>query len=254
MYKTTKPYSEWRSMAFLLAIVYLFLSVKPVAAIGMLKRVCQASVHQIDDTINEHARLFRVRSALVCKWTESLFYDAIVHLFWKNGPTDRVFGYRLTSFRKSYQFKVGEERDCLWISSCWKFVTKSKWWESIPNPSSHIVCNRCFLVEWLCGNRILKAFENSLDPDETPQNVAIMKLHRYIDHDSQMTPIDFEVTSSYMYFFTNMTLIYKQEQTTWESIPNPSSHIVCNRCFLVEWLDECSLAIFLSPAVRMSTL
>ncbi|KAH3870439.1 hypothetical protein DPMN_033626, partial [Dreissena polymorpha] len=24
----------------------------------------------------------------------------------------------------------------------------------------------------LCGNRILKAFENSLDPDETPQNVA----------------------------------------------------------------------------------
>ncbi|KAH3691563.1 hypothetical protein DPMN_190806, partial [Dreissena polymorpha] len=23
-----------------------------------------------------------------------------------------------------------------------------------------------------CGNRILKAFENSLDPDETPQNVA----------------------------------------------------------------------------------
>ncbi|KAH3788253.1 hypothetical protein DPMN_166388 [Dreissena polymorpha] len=24
----------------------------------------------------------------------------------------------------------------------------------------------------------------------------IMKLHRYIDHDSQMTPIDFQVTSS----------------------------------------------------------
>ena len=24
----------------------------------------------------------------------------------------------------------------------------------------------------------------------------IMKLHRYIDHDSQMTPIDFEVTRS----------------------------------------------------------
>jgi len=46
----------------------------------------------------------------------------------------------------------------------------------------------------------------------------IMKLDRYIDHDSQMTPIDFEVTSSYMYFFTNMTLIYKQEQTTVSSI------------------------------------
>ncbi|KAH3702487.1 hypothetical protein DPMN_077510 [Dreissena polymorpha] len=24
----------------------------------------------------------------------------------------------------------------------------------------------------MCGNRILKAFANSLDPDETPQNVA----------------------------------------------------------------------------------
>ncbi|KAH3876724.1 hypothetical protein DPMN_000573, partial [Dreissena polymorpha] len=27
-------------------------------------------------------------------------------------------------------------------------------------------------IDFQCGNRILKAFANSLDPDETPQNVA----------------------------------------------------------------------------------
>ncbi|KAH3787971.1 hypothetical protein DPMN_166098 [Dreissena polymorpha] len=31
---------------------------------------------------------------------------------------------------------------------------------------------RDITVSFICGNRILKAFANSLDPDETPQNVA----------------------------------------------------------------------------------
>ncbi|KAH3782209.1 hypothetical protein DPMN_160121 [Dreissena polymorpha] len=35
-------------------------------------------------------------------------------------------------------------------------------------------------------------------PDDNSRTLGagIMKLHRYIDHDSQMTPIDFEVTRS----------------------------------------------------------
>jgi len=35
-------------------------------------------------------------------------------------------------------------------------------------------------------------------PDDNSRTLwpRIMKLHRYIDHDSQMTPIDFEVTRS----------------------------------------------------------
>jgi hypothetical protein len=35
-----------------------------------------------------------------------------------------------------------------------------------------------------------------LDDNSKTLGPRIMKLHRYIDHDSQMTPIDFEVTRS----------------------------------------------------------
>ncbi|KAH3895437.1 hypothetical protein DPMN_019601 [Dreissena polymorpha] len=37
--------------------------------------------------------------------------------------------------------------------------------------------SRCDATERGCGNRILKVFANSLDPDETPQNVARSHFH-----------------------------------------------------------------------------
>ncbi|KAH3864182.1 hypothetical protein DPMN_027198 [Dreissena polymorpha] len=41
-----------------------------------------------------------------------------------------------------------------------------------------------------CGNRILKAFANSVDPDETPQNVAVLKKDIANSVDPDETPHD----------------------------------------------------------------
>ncbi|KAH3883168.1 hypothetical protein DPMN_007120 [Dreissena polymorpha] len=58
---------------------------------------------------------------------------------------------------------------CMWIEPYGKY---KRYFRS----SSHKMVVAIAIAR-LCGNRIKKAFANSLDPDETPQNVAYPLIH-----------------------------------------------------------------------------
>ncbi|KAH3781389.1 hypothetical protein DPMN_159216 [Dreissena polymorpha] len=61
-----------------------------------------------------------------------------------------------------------------------------------------------------CGNRILKAFENSLDPDETPQNVASHQDPNYTRHgvDANWWPLC--QNAAFLFILDCLSAIYKK--------------------------------------------
>ncbi|KAH3752992.1 hypothetical protein DPMN_187620 [Dreissena polymorpha] len=71
----------------------------------------------------------------------------------------------------------------------------------------------------------------------------IMKLHRYIDHDSQMTPIDFQVTRSKV-----KVTLKKLQRTVYNGWPFPA--VVYGR--VVNWLRKVEALSFWGPLAPLS--